>query len=89
MTRGDMAGGPAHATIEPQTARAQASPAAGWNALLLAAFVVGIALRVWQIDIQILIDDEWHAIHKLLRSAPTDILTHLGYADYMTSEVGV
>jgi hypothetical protein len=82
MTRGDMAGGPAHATIEPQTARAQASPAAGWNALLLAAFVVGIALRVWQIDIQILIDDEWHAIHKLLRSAPTDILTHLGYADY-------
>jgi hypothetical protein len=53
-----------------------------WNALLVAAFVTGMALRAWQIDIQILIDDEWHAIHKLLRAGPLDILTHLGYADY-------
>jgi len=50
--------------------------------LLLVAFVTGAALRAWQIDVQILIDDEWHAIHKLLRAAPFDILTHLGYADY-------
>ncbi|MGE5737795.1 MAG: hypothetical protein ACM34F_02810 [Betaproteobacteria bacterium] len=55
---------------------------AAWNALLVVAFVTGTALRVWQIDIQILIDDEWHAIHKLLRAGPLDILTHLGYADY-------
>ena len=53
-----------------------------WNVLLVAAFVTGMALRAWQIDIQILIDDEWHAIHKLLRAGPLDILTHLGYADY-------
>jgi hypothetical protein len=53
-----------------------------WNALLLVAFVAGTALRAWQLDIQILIDDEWHAIHKLLRSGPLDIATHLGYADY-------
>ena len=53
-----------------------------WNALLLVAFVVGAALRAWQIDIQVLIDDEWHAVHKLLRAGPLDILTHLGYADY-------
>ena len=53
-----------------------------WNALLLFAFVAGTALRAWQLDIQILIDDEWHAIHKLLRSGPLDIATHLGYADY-------
>jgi len=56
--------------------------ATAWSALLLAAFLVGTALRVWQLDIQILIDDEWHAIHKLLRASPVDILTHLGYADY-------
>src|SRR5690242_18829008 len=53
-----------------------------WNALLVAAFVTGMAHRAWQIDIQILIDDEWHAIHKLLRATPLDILTHIGYADY-------
>ena len=53
-----------------------------WSALLLAAFLVGTALRIWQLDSQILIDDEWHAIHKLLRAGPLDILTHLGYADY-------
>ena len=58
------------------------SRAAGWNALLLVAFVGGAAIRAWQLDIQILIDDEWHAIHKLLRSGATDILTHLGHADY-------
>ncbi len=54
-----------------------------WNALLLVAFMTGVTLRAWQIDIQILIDDEWHAIHKLLHAAgPFDIVTHLGYADY-------
>ena len=56
--------------------------ATAWSALLLAAFLVGTGLRVWQLDIQILIDDEWHAVHKLLRASPVDILTHLGYADY-------
>ena len=54
----------------------------GLHALMLLAFVAGLALRAWQLDIQILIDDEWHAVHKLLRATPLDILTHLGYADY-------
>jgi hypothetical protein len=53
-----------------------------FHLLLLATFLTGVALRAWQLDIQILIDDEWHAIHKLLRASPVDILTHLGYADY-------
>src|SRR6478752_6426673 len=60
----------------------RAPRADAWSALLLVAFVAGAALRIWQLDIQILIDDEWHAIHKLLRSSPLDIVTHLGYADY-------
>jgi hypothetical protein len=70
----------------PQPAAApmsrRASRADVWSALLLVAFVAGAVLRIWQLDIQILIDDEWHAIHKLLRSSPLDIVTHLGYADY-------
>jgi hypothetical protein len=53
-----------------------------WSALLLGGFLVGTALRLWQLDIQILIDDEWHAIYKLLHASSVDILTHLGYADY-------
>jgi hypothetical protein len=56
--------------------------ARAFHALMLLAFVAGLALRAWQLDIQILIDDEWHAIHKLLRATPLDIVTHLGYADY-------
>src|SRR6476659_899630 len=60
----------------------RAPRADAWSALLLVAFITGMVLRVWQLDIQILIDDEWHAIHKLLRSTPLDIVTHLGYADY-------
>jgi hypothetical protein len=56
--------------------------AAGVNSLLGVGFVAGAALRVWQIDIQIPIDDEWHAIHKLMQAGPLDIFTHVGYADY-------
>ena len=55
---------------------------AAFNGLLLVAFISGITLRVWQIDIQVPIDDEWHAIHKLMRAGPLDIFTHVGYADY-------
>lgn len=68
-------------SAEP-SAGAREPRVAAWHLAMLAAFVAGMALRAWQLDIQILIDDEWHAIHKLLRSGPGDILTHLGYADY-------
>jgi len=54
----------------------------GWSILLIVALLAGTALRLWQLDIQIVIDDEWHAIHELLRATPASILTHLGYADY-------
>jgi len=75
--------GDASSTLPPPRGRAGVALGSGaWNALMLAGFVTGAALRVWQIDIQILIDDEWHAVHKLLRSDALDILTHLGYADY-------
>jgi hypothetical protein len=63
-------------------ARPDEPRAFAWYALLIAALLVGTALRAWQLDIQILIDDEWHAVHKLLRSSAVDIFTHFGYADY-------
>lgn len=55
---------------------------AGWLILGAAALIVGTALRVWQLDGQILIDDEWHAIHRLLAADIPQIVTRLGYADY-------
>src|SRR5215470_12059409 len=54
-----------------------------WYLLLALALLAGIFLRVWQLDRQILLDDEWHAINKLLRAADArDIATHFGLADY-------
>ncbi len=56
---------------------------AAWLVLLALALVAGTFLRVWQLDIQVLLDDEWHAINKLLRAADArDIATHFGLADY-------
>ena len=53
-----------------------------WKALALLALAAGIFLRVWQLGDQILLDDEWHALHKLLHADAADIATHLGLADY-------
>jgi hypothetical protein len=51
-------------------------------AFAAAAIAIGVFLRVWQLGGQILLDDEWHAIHKLLASDYRDIATHFGLADY-------
>jgi len=56
--------------------------ASAWTALAAAGIGVGIYLRATQLPIQILIDDEWHAIHKLLQSDAKGILTSFGVADY-------
>ncbi len=53
-----------------------------WFVLVALAIVAGAFLRAWQLDTQILLDDEWHAIHKLLTSDYRDIATHFGLADY-------
>ncbi|HEX4481775.1 MAG TPA: hypothetical protein VH082_13245 [Rudaea sp.] len=53
-----------------------------WTAFAIVAIAIGIFLRVDQLGIQILLDDEWHAIHKLLASDYRDIATHFGLADY-------
>ncbi|HTP99857.1 MAG TPA: hypothetical protein VMN56_11065 [Casimicrobiaceae bacterium] len=53
-----------------------------WLALGALAFAAGCWLRFQQIGAQIVIDDEWHALHKVLRSDLLGIVTHLDYADY-------
>jgi hypothetical protein len=55
---------------------------AGWLLLGALALAAGTGLRVWQLDGQILIDDEWHAVHRLLAADVSQIVTRLGYADY-------
>src|SRR5262249_863364 len=61
------------ARMMPPTARRERI---AWYLLLALALLAGIFLRVWQLDRQILLDDEWHAINKLLRAADArDIAT--------------
>jgi hypothetical protein len=62
--------------------RQQARWTPAWTAVVLLALAFGIFLRCYQLGTQILLDDEWHAIHKLLHADAGDIATHLGLADY-------
>src|SRR5438093_13553475 len=48
---------------------------------LLAAVAVGAAIRLDQIREQIVLDDEWHALHAILRFGYGRILTHFGWTD--------
>lgn len=53
-----------------------------WTLVALLALMVGLYLRSQQLTLQIVLDDEWHSLHKLLAAGPIDILTHFGHADY-------
>ncbi|HFD10913.1 MAG TPA: hypothetical protein ENJ32_00355, partial [Crenotrichaceae bacterium] len=48
----------------------------------LVIFGIGLFVRLDQFLLQILIDDEWHAVHQLLHSTPANIATSFGHADY-------
>ena len=50
--------------------------------LAAASITAGVYLRATQLSTQILLDDEWHAIHKLLHSDVKGIVTSFGVADY-------
>lgn len=49
---------------------------------LTAVVLIGTALRFWQLRAQVLIDDEWHALRRLLSAGYRDIFSHFGWADY-------
>ncbi len=53
-----------------------------WLALAAVALAAGAWLRARGLGSQIVIDDEWHALHKLMRADMLDVVTHLDYADY-------
>jgi hypothetical protein len=51
-------------------------------ATIAMAIALGLWLRAYQVDAQILIDDEWHAIIKLANSSYADIARSFGVADH-------
>ena len=65
------------------TPRARAKgDALPWLVLAACALAAGAWLRAHGLSAQIVVDDEWHALHKLMRADLLDIVTHLDYADY-------
>jgi hypothetical protein len=63
-------------------ARAVRAPAPAWFLVALIGIAAGAYLRMTQLPIQILLDDEWHAIHQLFHADARGILTSFGLADY-------
>lgn len=55
-----------------------------WAQVLAWILVVlaGAWLRLWQLDLQLLIDDEWHALHRLMLVDYRAIALSMGHADY-------
>ena len=49
---------------------------------LVVAVAGGIFLRLYQITLQVVSDDEWHALHALMTGSFSSIATHFGLADY-------
>jgi len=84
-TEPQLAPGPAALTITPEVRSMRlAAPGSAGHWL---AFVLLLALAAWlrlqQIDIQWLTDDEWHAVHKLTSTdGYMPILLSFGGADY-------
>jgi len=68
----------------PNFSRADALRLSGPLFWLLLSVVVafGAWFRLDQFFSQVLIDDEWHAVHQLLHSTPQRIALSFGYADY-------
>ena len=57
-------------------------PRGAWIVFAVCAGAAGAWLRLHQLDGQILLDDEWHAIHRLLVADVRAIASRLGFADY-------
>jgi len=52
------------------------------HAVWLALLILGFWFRLWELPIQLLADDEWHALNKLLQSDAWGIYTSFGNADH-------
>jgi hypothetical protein len=50
---------------------------------ILLLVVLGAYLRISQFNTQVLLDDEWHAVHLLLSGkTPQELFLTLGWSDY-------
>ncbi|HZI84991.1 MAG TPA: hypothetical protein VFF44_13820 [Casimicrobiaceae bacterium] len=58
------------------------SPELPWAIVAGIAILVGTWLRWYQLPIQVLLDDEWHALHKVIHSDAWGIATSFGFADH-------
>jgi hypothetical protein len=65
-------------TVEGPTLRWQRL----WPWLMVAVVAAGAWVRLDQFTTQVLIDDEWHAVHQVLAHGPLEMLRDFGYADY-------
>jgi hypothetical protein len=50
--------------------------------VLVTAVAIGAYLRLDQIGSQVLIDDEWHALHQVMHRLPSSMFLDFGFADY-------
>lgn len=75
------ANGPAWANTADTAATDRRATPWAWAAALL-VLAVGAWLRLDQLLDQTLIDDEWHAVHQLIRSRPGQFMLSLGREDY-------
>ena len=75
-----MAARPTRGWLKPRPLRAPATLA--WGFLFGAAVLAGAYMRLDQFAAQVLIDDEWHAVHQILRHTPSELFRDLGFADY-------
>src|SRR4029453_8108532 len=53
-----------------------------WIFVLGVALLIGAWLRLDQVAGQVLIDDEWHAVHQFIAHTPREMFLDFGYADY-------
>jgi Dolichyl-phosphate-mannose-protein mannosyltransferase len=53
-----------------------------WICVVAIAVLAGAYLRLDQFISQVLIDDEWHAVHQVLQRTPGAMFLDFGYADY-------
>jgi uncharacterized membrane protein len=44
--------------------------------------IAGVYLRLYQFLLQVLLDDEWHAVHQLLQKGPRELFLTIGQADF-------
>jgi Dolichyl-phosphate-mannose-protein mannosyltransferase len=53
-----------------------------WPLVFAVAMLCGAALRLDQFGAQVLIDDEWHAVHQVLQRGPAKLFLDFGFSDY-------